>query len=98
MRRTPIVGGRSGLTMPISDRDRELIQACLEGRISANDLTELEKSLVADAEVADAYAEGARLHAALERHFRKEYKIAQVANLLDEEDSLKSETAATAAA
>jgi hypothetical protein len=68
--------------MPNSDRDQELIQKFLDAQASDADIAELEKRLVADPEFAAAFASAARLNASLERHFRKQYKIAQVATLL----------------
>lgn len=77
--------------MPITDRHRELIQSVLEGIAPPADLAELERLLIADPEVAAAFAEAARLDALLDRHFRREYKIAEVANLLGEPDETVSE-------
>lgn len=73
--------------MPISNRSQELIQKYFETLASEAELVELEGLLAADPEVAGAFAETARLHAGLQSHFRKQYKIDQVAELLGTSDS-----------
>lgn len=76
--------------MPVSDRHRDLIQKYYEALATEAELAELEGLLAADPEVAAAFAETARLHAALQSHFRKQYKIDQVAALLDASGSTSS--------
>jgi len=73
--------------MSIPERSQELIQKYLDLAASETELAELEQLLIADAEVAQAFAEAARLHASLDGYFRKQYKIDQVASLLDAPDA-----------
>jgi ferric-dicitrate binding protein FerR (iron transport regulator) len=68
--------------MSVTDHTRDLIQKYLEALASESELVELEGLLASDLEVANAFAEAARLHAGLESYFRKQYKIDQVAALL----------------
>lgn len=70
------------------DRDLELIQKFLDARAFDEEIAELEKRLAADPEFAAAFANAARLNAGLERHFRKQYKIAQVATLLESHEQI----------
>src|SRR4029077_14650623 len=79
LRQPPSRGRGSGLSMPLSDRSLELIQKYLEALASASELAELEGLLAADPEVANAFAEAARLEAGLHDYFGKQYKIQQVA-------------------
>jgi ferric-dicitrate binding protein FerR (iron transport regulator) len=72
----------------MADRAHELIQKYLDGLASEAELAELEELLASDAEVAGAFADAARLHAGLEAYFRKQYKIDQVAALLDAPESV----------
>jgi hypothetical protein len=69
--------------MPASHRDQELIQKYFDARASDAEMVELEKRLAADPEFAAMFADAARLNAGLEQHFRKQYKIAEVATLLE---------------
>jgi ferric-dicitrate binding protein FerR (iron transport regulator) len=69
--------------MPVSERVHELIQKYLDELASEAELAELEGLLVGDPEVADAFAEAARLNVSLQDYFKKQYKIDQVAALLD---------------
>lgn len=70
--------------MPVSDHSRELIQKYLDERASEAELAELEILLTTNQEVADAFAAATRLHASLRNHFQKQYKIDQIARLLDQ--------------
>ena len=76
-----------------SDCGRELIQRYLEGRLSEADLAELEALLVANAGLADEFAEAARLHASLEIHFRQQYQMAQMAAVLEAVEPLSEQAA-----
>ena len=78
--------------MPIPERSHELIPKYLEARASESELAELERLLVSDPEVAQAFAEMARLHANLQDYFRKQYKMDQVAALLNAPEQLPSPT------
>src|SRR5690349_6981533 len=69
--------------MSTSDRNHELIQKYLDALASPAELAELEGLLAADPEVANAFAEAARLHAGLQDYFQKQYKMDQVASLLN---------------
>ncbi len=69
--------------MPLPERAQDLIQKYLDLAASESELAELEQMLAADAEVAIAFAEMARLHASLQGYFQKQYKMDQVAALLD---------------
>jgi len=69
--------------MSIPERAQELIQKYLDVPASESELAELEQLLATDAEVARAFAEMARLHANLQGYFLKQYKIDQVAALLN---------------
>lgn len=69
--------------MPISDRAQQLIQKYLDLAATESELAELEQLLATDTGVAHAFAEAARLHASLENYFRKQYKMDQVASLLN---------------
>jgi ferric-dicitrate binding protein FerR (iron transport regulator) len=69
--------------MSIPERAQELIQKYLDLAATEIELAELEKLLAADAEVAHAFAEMARLHANLQGYFRKQYKMDEVAALLN---------------
>lgn len=69
--------------MSASGRCHELIQRYLDGLASEADLVELEVLLTSDSQVADAFAEAMRLHACLNVHFQKQYKIDQIARLLE---------------
>lgn len=69
--------------MPVPERGHELIQKYLDGLNSESELAELERLLATDPEVAQAFAEMARLHANLQDYFRKQYKMDQVAALLN---------------
>lgn len=83
--------------MPVSDRSRELIQKYFDGLAAGADVEELERLLTADSDVAVAFAEAARLDAGLHDYFRKQYRINQVAALLDATKStvdLESKTVA----
>ena len=76
--------------MPIPERSQELIQKYLDALASEAELCELERLLAADQEVAQAFAEMARLHANLQDYFRKQYKMEQVAALLNAPESTAS--------
>jgi hypothetical protein len=78
--------------MPIPDRSQELIQKYLDALASESELVELEQLLATDPEVAHAFAEMARLHANLQDYFRKQYKMDQVAALLNAPDPSQSTT------
>ncbi len=69
--------------MPLSVRSHELIQKYIEGLASETELAELEGLLANDPEFAVAFAEAARLEANLKAFFQKQYKIDQVAALLN---------------
>ena len=69
--------------MPISERSHDLIQKYLDSLASEPELAELEHLLAADPEVALEFAEMTRLHANLQDYFRKQYKMDQVAALLN---------------
>ena len=69
--------------MTASDRAHELIQKYLDAAATEEELAELEERLAADPEVATAFADAARLHAGLQEYFKKQYKIDQVAALLE---------------
>ena len=73
--------------MSLPERTQELIQKYLDLAASELELAELEQLLASDSEIAHAFAEMARLHANLQSHFRKQYKIDQVAALLDASDA-----------
>jgi hypothetical protein len=73
--------------MSVSDRGNELIQKYLESLASDTELAELEQLLTTSPEAAAAFAEAARLHAGLSRYFQRQYKIDQVAALLDAGES-----------
>lgn len=72
--------------MPSSERDHELIDKYLESLASEAEVIELQERLTADANVADVFAEASRLDASLQLFFRKQYKIDQVAALLNAPD------------
>jgi ferric-dicitrate binding protein FerR (iron transport regulator) len=72
--------------MSALERGHELIQKHFEALASEAELAELERLLATDDEVANAFAEAARVHAGLQSHFRKQYKIDQVGALLDAVD------------
>ena len=72
---------------PDRDRGDELIQKYFEGLASDSELAELERLLTTSPAVASAFAETARLHAGLQRHFQRQYKIDQVASLLQAAES-----------
>lgn len=76
--------------MSIPDRSHELIQKYLEALASEAEIAELEGLLATDPEVAVEFATAARLEAGLERYFRQQYKIDQVAALLNDPASLLS--------
>ena len=69
--------------MPIPERSHELIQKYLEALASESELSELEQLLATDPEVAHGFAEMARLHVNLQDYFRNQYKMDQVAALLN---------------
>jgi ferric-dicitrate binding protein FerR (iron transport regulator) len=69
--------------MPASEHIHELIQKYLDALASEAELAELEQLLATDPEVAHEFAEMARLHANLQDYFRKQYKMDQVAALLN---------------
>jgi ferric-dicitrate binding protein FerR (iron transport regulator) len=69
--------------MTASHRPHELIQKYLDAVATEEELTELEELLAADPEVATAFAGAARLHAGLQEYFKKQYKIGEVAALLE---------------
>jgi ferric-dicitrate binding protein FerR (iron transport regulator) len=69
--------------MAASERAHELIQKYLDAAATEAELTELEELLAADPEVATAFADAARLHAGLRDYFKKQYKIDEVAALLE---------------
>lgn len=72
------------MNMDSSDRIHELIEKYLEALASPAEIAELEALLQAEPAAADTFAQAARLHAGLSRHFQRQYKIDQVAALLDE--------------
>lgn len=78
--------------MPIPERSHEhsheLIQKYLDALASESELAELEQLLATDPEVAHAFAEMARLHANLQDYFQKQYKMDQVATLLNAPEPL----------
>lgn len=69
--------------MSNSERGQELIQKYLEALASEAEIAELEGLLATDQEVAAAFAAAARLEAGLAGYFRQQYKIDQVAALLN---------------
>jgi len=69
--------------MPIPEHSHELIQKYLDALASELEIAELEQLLATDSEVAQAFAEMARLDANLQRFFEKQYKMDQVAALLN---------------
>jgi ferric-dicitrate binding protein FerR (iron transport regulator) len=69
--------------MSVSEHVHELIQKYLDDLVTDAELVELEGLLAGDPEVANAFAEAARLHTGLQDYFKKQYKIDQVAALLD---------------
>ncbi|HEY3966268.1 MAG TPA: FecR domain-containing protein [Planctomycetaceae bacterium] len=71
--------------MPVSERSRELIQKYLDELASDVELAELEALLTVDPQIADAFAQAMRLNACLRVHFQKQYKIDQIARLLEED-------------
>ena len=75
--------------MPVPERSHELIQKYLDALVSDSELAELEQLLATDTEVAHAFAEMARLHANLQEFFRKQYKMDQVAVLLNAPEPLQ---------
>lgn len=81
--------------MPVPERGLELIQKYLDAHASEAELAELEQLLTDDPHVAAAFAEAAVLHASLEGHFRKQYKIDQVAALLKGDESTSPTDAAS---
>ena len=86
--------------MPVPDNNSfELIQKYLDGMASEAELAELERRLVSDEEFARALAAAARLDANLHAHFRRQYKMDQVAALLADPDAtdLSHETNETTA-
>lgn len=72
--------------MPDPQRGHELIEKYLDGRADVADLAELEALLAADPAVAEAFAEGARLQAGMERHFRQQAKMDAVADILQSDE------------
>ena len=78
--------------MSIPEHIHELFQKYLDALASDSELAELEHLLATDPEVAQAFAEMARLHANLQDYFRKQYKMDQVAALLNAPDPLQSPT------
>ncbi len=71
----------------VSERSHDLIQKYLDSLASDAELLELESLLASDPEVAEAFADAARLSASLQEYFQKQYKIGQVAALLEAPDS-----------
>jgi hypothetical protein len=69
--------------MPVPERVHELIQKYVDALATDAELAELEGLLAGDPEVADVFAEAARLQVGLQDYFKKQYKIDQVAALLD---------------
>lgn len=69
--------------MSNSERGQELIQKYLEALASEAEIAELEGLLATDPEVAAGFAAAARLEAGLAGYFRQQYKIDQVAALLN---------------
>ncbi len=69
--------------MAASDRAHELIQKYLDSQATVDEQAELEGLLAGDPEVATAFAEAARLEAGLQDYFKKQYKIDEVAALLE---------------
>jgi hypothetical protein len=69
--------------MSLTERSQELIHKYLEGLASEADIAELEGLLSSDADVAAEFAAAARLEAGLASYFRQQYKIDQVAALLN---------------
>jgi ferric-dicitrate binding protein FerR (iron transport regulator) len=69
--------------MPVPERAHELIQKYLDELATDAELAELEGLLAGDPEVATAFADAARLQVGLQDYFQKQYKIDQVAALLD---------------
>jgi len=69
--------------MSVPVHAHELIQKYLDALATEAELAELEELLAADLEVAAAFAEAARLHTGLQDYFKKQYKIDQVAALLE---------------
>src|SRR5262245_50507196 len=74
----------------VSDHTHDLIQKYLDGLASEAELIELEGLLAGDPEIADAFADAARLHANLQEHFQQQYKIDQVAALLESPEAAPS--------
>ncbi len=73
--------------MSLSERSQELIQKYLEALASEAEIAELEGLLATDPEFAAAFAAAARLEAGLHSYFRQQYKIDQVAALLNAPES-----------
>jgi hypothetical protein len=73
--------------MPVPERAHELIQKYLDELATDAEFVELEGLLAGNSEVADAFAEAARLNVSLQDYFQKQYKIDQVAALLDMPES-----------
>lgn len=73
--------------MSAGDRVHELIQKHLEGLASNLEIAELERLLVSDPGAADAFAAAFRLHTGLGRYFEKEFRMNEVARLLESEES-----------
>ncbi len=78
--------------MSIPDRSDELIQKYIEGLASKTELAELEGRLATDPEFAVAFADAARLEVSLHSFFQKQYKIDQVAALLNAPEPAPSPT------
>jgi ferric-dicitrate binding protein FerR (iron transport regulator) len=69
--------------MTASNRAHELIQKYLDSLTTEPEVAELEELLAADPDVAAAFAEAARLEIGLQEYFKKQYKIDEVAALLE---------------
>jgi anti-sigma factor RsiW len=88
MRQPPNFGTGDRLIMSQPGRSQELIQKYFDELASEDELLELEQLLASEPDAAALFAETARLHAGLHDLFRKQYKIDQVAALLDSSDAL----------
>ncbi len=84
--------------MSLSDRSQELIHKYLEALASESEIAELEGLLASDAEVAAEFAAAARLEAGLASYFRQQYKIDQVAALLNAPETPAAQVAEAAGA
>jgi hypothetical protein len=70
--------------MTAPSRGDELIRRYVDSQTSQAELVELENLLTTEPAVANAFAEAMRMEASLQAHFQKQYKIDQVARMLEE--------------